>query len=145
MHSPALPLPEGTWIAHFCLLPDPGAESTHPLECASALPLPGARGGLLRSSPLLGLRTTSVPPSDLSLWFMAQVELSPWHLHSFCVSGNIETSLPLLRFCSLSLLSIFQAGRLGNKFLKVLIVHCMAVLQPAYKGSPSAFLHTPTL
>ena len=99
-------------IACSCPLLGPGAESVQLLEYTPALPLPDAGGGgLLHSSPLQGPRMASVPWSNCGLQFMAQVELSSGHSCFSYVSGNIETSPPLLWFCPVSPLSTFQAGK----------------------------------
>ena len=140
MHSSFL-LSQREWrIASFCMFPGSGTESAVLLDfcpwkgwriacfCSlpgnlPSLPLPDAPGGLLRSSPVL--------QSDCSLHFMVPVKLSPGCPYFYCVSRNIETSLPLLRFCYISPTEPFpvREDSLRSRFLKFPILHCTVFLQ----------------
>ena len=102
------------------------------------------------------------PLSIPNLEFISHAEFSPrltdlkplycfsaWELcwlrspYPFCASGNTVTSLSLLQFCPISLLSTFQAGKTQRQISKGPNFEpqdCITFLQLVYKGS----FHPPT-
>ena len=109
--GPALPgtsSPKGNGVQPPTSVANSRVKSALELACLSDWVLPSA---------LRAACSSHIWILDIGLRFV--VSFGPGNPSSYCDSGNLEASLPLLGFCPISLLSTFPSGKTPVRIFKV--------------------------